>query len=43
MALFTTLKLIEEGQDLQFDVAGKKVQGLHTCFDWAAELTGSSH
>ena len=42
MALYTTLKVIEEAQDLQFDVAGEKVQGLHTCFQRAADLTGSS-
>jgi hypothetical protein len=42
MALYTTLKLIEEAQDLQFDVAGEKVQGLHACFQRAADLTGSS-
>jgi len=31
MALYTTLKVIEEAQDLRFDVAGEKVQGLHAC------------
>ena len=42
MALYTTLKVIEEAQDLRFDVEGEKVQGLHACFERAAELTGSS-
>ena len=42
MALYTTLTVIEEAQDLKFDVAGEKVQGLHACFERAAELTGSS-
>ena len=42
MALYTTLKVIEEAQGLRFDVAGEKVQGLHACFERAAELTGSS-
>lgn len=42
MALYITLKVIEEAQDLQFDVAGEKVQGLHVCFQRAAELTGSN-
>jgi len=40
MALYTTLKVIEEAQDLRFDVAGEKVQGLHACIERAAELTG---
>jgi len=42
MALYTTLKVIDEAEDLRFDVAGEKVQGLHACFERAAELTGSS-
>jgi len=42
MALYTTLKVIEEAEDLQFDVAGEKIQGLHACFQRAADLTGSS-
>jgi hypothetical protein len=40
MALYTNLKVIEEAQDLRFDVAGEKVQGLHACIERAAELTG---
>jgi hypothetical protein len=32
MALYTTLEVIEEAEDLQFDVTGEKVQGLHVCF-----------
>lgn len=42
MALYTTLQVIDEAQDLKFDGAGEKVQGLHTCFERAAKLTGSS-
>ena len=43
MALYTTLKVIEEAQDLRFDVEGEKVQGLHACFERVAELTGAAH
>ena len=42
MALYTTLKVIEEAEDRLFDIAGEKVQGLHACFEWAVVLTGSS-
>ena len=42
MALYTTLQVIDEAPDLKFDGAGEKVQGLHACFERAAELTGSS-
>ena len=42
MVLYTTLKVIEEAENLQFDVAEEKVQGLHVCFQRAADLTGSS-
>ena len=42
MALYTTLQVIDEAPDLKFDGSGDKVQGLHACFERAAELTGSS-
>ena len=40
--LHTTLQVNDEAPNLKFDKDGEKVQGLHACFERAAELTGSS-
>jgi hypothetical protein len=42
MALYTTLQVIDEAPNLKFNTDDEKVQGLHACFERAAELTGSS-
>ena len=43
MALYTTLKVIEEGKDLQIDVSGEKVQGLHACLCGQPSLPVAAH
>ena len=40
--LHTTLQVIDEAPNLKFDQDDQKVEGLHACFERAAELTGSS-
>ena len=40
--LHTTLQVIDEAPNLKFDQDDQKVEGLHACFERAAEVTGSS-